>query len=64
MVDLFVGFGLKANKDKTKFIVVRGPQAPLTRSLTMYNEIRQGKRKQKEWRREKVTCGQYGVVMT
>jgi len=25
MVDLFVGFGLKANKDKTKFMVVRGP---------------------------------------
>ena len=54
MVNLFAKFGLKANREKTKFMVVRGPQAPLKQSLEMYNNIQKGKKKQNNWRKDVV----------
>ena len=42
MVALFARFGLKANRDKTKFMVVRGPQALLAQSTVVYARTRKG----------------------
>ena len=39
VVDLFIMFGLKANKDKAKFMVMRGAQFPITQDPQTYNRV-------------------------
>ena len=43
VVHLFSMFRLKANKDKTKFMVVRGAQVPVAQDAQTYNRVRTGR---------------------
>lgn len=47
---------LKTNEIKTKFIVVRGTQAPTARSQETYNKMMKGGRKVPNWQRQKAAC--------
>ena len=42
VVVLFSKFGLRANKDKTKFMVVRGAQVPMSQDAQTYNRVKMG----------------------
>ena len=64
MVDLFALFGLKANREKTKFMIVRGPQAPMAQNATTYNKVRQGGLSNNQWRKGKVICERCRVEVT
>ena len=64
VVDLFALFGLKANREKTKFMVVRGPQAPMAQNATTYNKVRQGGLSNNQWRKGKVICERCRVEVT
>jgi len=64
MVGLFAKFGLRANREKTKFMVVRGPQVPVAQNPTVYNRVRSGGQSRNQWKKEKVECGKCGVELT
>ena len=63
VVDLFERMGLKANQMKTKFMVVRGTQAPTARSQETYNEMMKGDRKGPNWRKKKTACLKCGKIL-
>ena len=71
IIQLFSQIGLKANVDKTKFMVVRGAAAPRALTTEQY-EQRMNKRRTRqtifgngseEWRKQRVECTQCGKVM-
>ena len=64
VVTLFSMFRLKANKDKTKFMVVRGAQVPMAQDAQTYNRVRTGGISRHQWRKEPMTCSRCGVDIT
>ena len=64
VVVLFSKFGLRANKDKTKFMVVRGAQISMAQDAQTYNRVRMGGISRNQWRKEMVTCSRFGVDVT
>ena len=64
VVVLFSKFGLKANRMKTKFMVVRGAQVPMAQDAQTYNRVRMGGISRNQWRKEMITCSRCGVDVT
>ena len=62
MIDLFERFGLATNEVKTKFMIVRGTQAPTARDQSTYNRMVKGE-KGPNWRNQKCTCPKCGKEM-
>ena len=60
----FSKFGLRANKDKTKFMVVRGAQVPMAQDAQTHNRVRIGVVSRNQWITEMVTCSRYEVDVT
>ena len=64
VVVLFSKFGLRANKDKTKFMVVRRAQVPMAQDAQTYDRVSMGGVARHQWRKEVVTCSRCGVEIT
>ena len=62
MIDLFERMGLNTNEVKTKFMVVRGTQAPTARTQETYNRMAR-KEKGPSWQKQKVKCQECGKEM-
>ena len=63
LVDLFAHFGLKANRGKTKYMVIRGPPVPQSQSVATYERVRRGGGPRRRLERAKITCERCGARM-
>ena len=50
VVVLFSKFGLRANRMKTKFMVLRGAHVPMAQDAQTYNRVRMGGISRNQWR--------------
>ena len=64
VVIFFSKFGLKANRIKTKFMVVRGAQVPMAQDAQTYNRVRMGGVSRNQWGKEMVTYSRCGEDVT